>query len=109
VILTKWSATPAVAVSVKVREVGEPAAPLIEAVIVLDPAVVPRVKLVVEYPLESELTLENPTDPPPEAIAKFTVVPLTGLPLLSTTCTLGAVETAEPIVADCESPATLIK
>jgi hypothetical protein len=51
-----------------------------EAVMVLDPAVVPRVKEVEACPLEADEVLAEPTDPPPEAIAKFTVVPLTAFP-----------------------------
>jgi len=67
---------------------------------VLDPAVVPRVKEVEAFPEESELTLAEPTDPPPEVMAKATDLPVTGLPFTSTTSTLGAVDTADPAVAD---------
>jgi hypothetical protein len=71
-----------------------------EAVMVLLPTTVPRVKLVEAFPEESELTLAEPTDPPPVVMAKLTDLPVTALPFTSTTSTLGAVETADPAVAD---------
>ena len=55
------------------------------AVIVLEPAEVPSVKLVEAYPLASEIAVAEPTEPPPVFTVKVMTVSLTGFPLTSTT------------------------
>src|SRR3989442_12685773 len=45
------------------------------------------------------------TVPPPDATAKVTATPLTGLPFASCTITEGSTATAVPAVADCPLPA----
>ena len=90
------SATP---VALKVR--GEPESPVAVAVSVLLPEVVPKVQVgEVAIPLALVVTgADEPSKPPPDATAKMTLTPLTGLPLLSLTITEGAVLTADPAVA----------
>src|SRR2546425_1133064 len=81
---------------------GLPVSPLDEAVSVFGPAVGPRVHdVTVAMPLVPVVTaVVGTTDPPPEATAKVTATPLTGLPLASCTITDGSTGTAVPAVAD---------
>ena len=100
-------AAPAVPVAVKVT--GLPAMPPGAAVAVREfaPAVVPRVhEVAVAMPEASVATgvLGN-TEPPPEATAKVTATPGTGLLLTSRTTTEGSTATALPAVAVCAWPA----
>ena len=90
---------PTVPVAVKVT--GEPVTPDTVAVIVFVPTVVPRVQdVTAATPDEFVATVvAGRRVPPPEATAKATAVPETGLPPESVTRTEGAVATAEPAVA----------
>jgi hypothetical protein len=90
---------PTVPVAVKVT--GEPVSPDTVAVRVFDPAVVPRVHEVTAAMPEEfvDTVVVGRRDPPPDATAKVTAVPDTGLPPESVTMTDGAVETADPAVA----------
>ena len=89
---------PATPVAVKVS--GDPVRPADVAVNVFAPAVVPRVQEVTLAIPEEFVVAEPPsTDPPPEATAKVTERPGTGLPPASVTSTDGAVATALPAVA----------
>ena len=91
-------AAPAVPVAVKV--IGEPVNEPLVAVIVFDPAVVPRVQLpTVAIPLAFVVAFNIVPEPPPVATAKVTDTPDTGLFDASLTITLGAVLTAVPTVA----------
>ncbi len=97
-------AAPAVPVAVKVT--GEPERPLLVAVSVFVPAVVPRVQLPTVAMPEESVVAELPViEPPPEATAKVTTTPDTGLLFASVTSTLGLVATAVPTVADWLLPA----
>ena len=92
-------AAPAVPVAVKVT--GLPASPVDVAVRVLGPAVVPRVQLpTVAIPLAFVVWVSPVPEPPPEATAKVTLTPATGLLFASRTITDGGVVTAVPAVAD---------
>ena len=93
------AAVPAVPVAVKVT--GEPERLPDVAVSVLLPAVVPKVHVgAVAIPLLLVVTVLLPLRlPPPVAIANVTLVPLTGLLLVSVTRTLGATDNAVPTVA----------
>ncbi|HVN74204.1 MAG TPA: hypothetical protein VMT44_06405 [Methanoregula sp.] len=96
---------PAVPVAVKVTAV----IPVTVAVRVFDPAVVPSVHPATEATPFDPVVVDPPdTLPPPEAMAKITVTPLTGLLFASFTITLGGVATAVPTAADCPSPAFFI-
>ena len=98
------AAAPAVPVAVKVT--GEPERPLLVAVSVFVPAVVPRVQLpTVAMPAEFVVAEPPLTEPPPDATAKVTAIPETGLLFGSVTSTLGLVATAVPAVADWLLPA----
>ena len=91
---------PAVPVAVKVT--GEPDREPDVAVRVLLPLVVPRVHAG-EAAIPEELvdtTPEDASEPPPDATANVTATPCTALPWASVTTTDGAVEMAEPDVAD---------
>ena len=91
-------------VALKVR--GEPSRPVLVAVKVLAPALAPRVQLPTVAMPEALVVAERPVaEPPPEATAKVTLTPATGLPLASVTRTLGAMPTAAPTVADWLLPA----
>src|SRR3989442_571545 len=81
--------------------------PLDAAVRVFGPAVGPRVHdVTVGMPLVPVVTaVVGTTDPPPDATAKVTATPLTGLPLASCTITDGSTGTAVPAVADWLFPA----
>ena len=97
-------AAPAAPVAVKVT--GEPVSPGLVAVRVLAPAVVPSVQLPTVAMPEALVVAAAPvTEPPPEATAKVTATPETGLLLASVTSTLGAVATAVPAVAVWPLPA----
>jgi hypothetical protein len=85
-----------------------PVKPLVEAVRVFEPAVVPSVQPpTVATPALFVVCVPPVTEPPPLATAKVTVTPLTGFPFASFTVTAGAVLTADPAVALCPSPAVL--
>jgi len=80
-----------------VKVTGLPASPADVAVSVLAPMPLPRVQEPsVAMPLALVVVVPPVMDPPPEATAKVTEVPLTGLPLPSTTRTEGATATAVP-------------
>jgi hypothetical protein len=97
-------AMPAVPVDVNVT--GDPVSVPLVAVIVFEPAIVPRVQLpTVAMPLAFVVADAPVTAPPPVATANVTLTPLTTLLLTSFTITLGAVATAEPAVDDCPLPA----
>jgi hypothetical protein len=104
-VITNWEAAPTVPVAVKVM--GEPVKEPEVAVNVFDPTVVPRVHAGdVATPEEFVVTVpDDAREPPPVATAKVTEVPETPLPPESVTRTAGAVDTAEPAVADWELPA----
>ena len=71
-------AAPAVPVAVKVS--GEPVRPGLVAVSVLAPAVVPSVQLPTVAMPDALVVADAPvTEPPPEATAKVTATPATGL------------------------------
>ena len=102
-VTTNLLAAPAVPVAVKVTEPPTPAA---VAVSVLAPAAGPRVQRpMVATPEASVVGVVPVTEPPPEATAKVTMTPETGLPPASVTLTDGAVATAAPAVATWPSPA----
>src|SRR2546425_161575 len=86
---------------------GLPVSPLDVAVSVFGPAVGARVHdVTVAMPLLPVVTaVVGTTVPPPEATAKVTATPLTGLPLASCTITDGSTGTAVPAVADWLFPA----
>jgi hypothetical protein len=88
-------------VPVAVNVTGEPESPDTVAVSVFVPAVVPRVQEVTAAIPEEfvDTVVEGRRDPPPDATAKVTAVPDTGLPPESVTMTDGAIATAEPAVA----------
>jgi hypothetical protein len=87
--------TPGVPVAEKVS--GEPVSPVLVAVSVLPPGIGPRVQLpIVAIPLALVVWVAPVTLPPPEATAKVTVIPATGLLRASRTRTLGAIGTADP-------------
>src|ERR1041385_2462096 len=98
-------AAPVVPVAVKVT--GLPVRPLDVAVRVLAPAVVPRVHdVTAASPLALVVTgVVGLTVPPPEATAKVTATPATGLLNWSRTITEGGVATADPTVAVWALPA----
>ncbi len=97
-------AAPALPVALKVT--GEPLRPVLVAVRVLAPAVVPKVQLpTVAMPLALVVAEALVSEPPPLATAKVTFTPDTGLLLASLTMTLGAVATAVPATAVCALPA----
>src|SRR5450759_2586661 len=85
---------------VAVNVTGLPASPALVAVRVLAPTAGPNVQLpTVAMPLAFEVALKAVAEPPPEATAKVTLTPLTGLLLMSRTSTLGAIATAVPAIA----------
>jgi hypothetical protein len=89
-----------------VKVTGDPESTPEVAVIVLAPAVVPRVHEPTVAIPEAFVVAERPVpEPPPVATAKVTEVPDTALPPESVTRTAGAIDTAEPAVADWELPA----
>src|ERR1019366_548614 len=91
-------AAPTIAVAVNVS--GLPASPGLVAVSVLAPTAGPRVQLpTVAIPLALVVAARPVAEPPPEATAKVTLTPLTGLLLMSLMSTLGAIATAVPDVA----------
>ena len=91
---------------VAVKVTGEPVRLPLLAVRVLLPAVAPSVQLPTVAMPAALVVAEGPlAEPPPEATAKVTLTPGTGLPWLSVTMTLGGVLTAVPAVADWLSPA----
>ena len=103
-VTTRKAGAPAVAVAVKV--IGEPVSPADVAVMVLAPVADPRVhEPTVAMPLESDVAVSPVPEPPPDATAKVTDRPATGLPPASVTRTAGAVATAVPMAADCPLPA----
>jgi hypothetical protein len=64
------------------------------------PGVLPNVQLpTVAMPLAFVVALPPDTLPPPDATAKLTLTPFTGLPPASFTITLGGVATADPAFA----------
>src|SRR5450759_2190945 len=76
---------------VAVNVTGLPASPALVAVRVLAPTAGPNVQLpTVAIPLAFVVALKAVAEPPPEATAKVTLTPLTGLLLMSRTSTLGA-------------------
>src|SRR5438309_188823 len=84
---------------------GLPVRPADVAVSVFAPAVVPSVQLpTAAMPLAFELAFAPVTAPPPDAGAKVTEIPATGLPYWSAIRTAGAPETALPTVAVWLSP-----
>ena len=86
---------PGVPVAVKVN--GEPVRPVLVAVKVFVPAVVPRVQLpMAAIPRLLVVGVAKVTDPPPVATAKVTLTPLTGLPTALVTVTLTGVGNAVP-------------
>ena len=92
-------AAPAVPVAVNVT--GEPVRLPDVAVNVFEPTVVPKVQLpTVAIPLASVVAVNSVPEPPPVATANVTLTPATTLLFASFTMTLGAVETADPAVAD---------
>ena len=98
-----FTAAPGVPVAWKVTRGA--ASPAQVAVMTLAPAVVPSVQPTLAMPAASVVADVLPQEPPPAVAAKSTVTPLTGLPCLSTTMTLGAVATAVPATAFWASPA----
>src|SRR5690348_4610347 len=80
---------------------GLPFTPGAVAVMVFAPAAVPSVHdVTAAIPFAPVVTgVVGATVPPPEATAKVTATPLTGLPFTSFTITDGAVATALPAVA----------
>src|SRR5690606_25292746 len=98
--ITSWAAGPAVAVAV--NGTGDPVSPALVALSVFAPAVVPSVHAgAVAMPAASVTTVPlSPSEPPPDATAKVTLTPATGLPLMSLTNTDGAVDTAVFTTAD---------
>jgi hypothetical protein len=99
VVIANCVATPAVPVAVKVM--GEPLRLPLVTVIVLAPAVAPKVQAgLIAIPALSLVTaLLEAIEPPPVATAKVTDTPLTALPCASVTWTDGAVATAVFTVA----------
>lgn len=88
-------------VPVAVKVTGEPTRDPLVAVIVFDPAVVPRVQLpTVATPFEPVVADKPVAEPPPENTTKVTPSPLFGLLYASFTITLGNVVTAVPTGAD---------
>ena len=84
-----------VAAAAKVK--GLPVKPALVTVKVFAPAVVPSIQLpTVAIPAASVVAVPPVMLPPPEATAKVTDTPETGLLFASVTNTLGAVETAVP-------------
>jgi hypothetical protein len=98
------AAAPATPVAVKVT--GEPLNPVVVAVSVFAPTIVPKVQagLVAIPPLSVITEPEDANVPAPLLTAKVTATPLTALPWASVTATDGAVPTAVPTVALCRSP-----
>src|SRR3989441_5561121 len=94
-------------VPVAVNGTGLPVSPLDVAVSVFGRAVGPRVHdVTVAMPLVPVVTaVVGTTVPPPEATAKVTATPLTGLAFASCTITEGSTATAVPAVADWLFPA----
>jgi hypothetical protein len=89
-----------------VKVTGEPERPDAVAVIVFAPAAAPSVhEPTVAMPEAFVVAVRDVPEPPPDATAKVTDVPETGLPPESVTRTAGAVATADPAVADCALPA----
>lgn len=83
------------AVPVAVNVTGEPVSEPLVAVRVFAPAVGPKVQLpTVAMPLDPVVGVKPVAWPPPEATAKVTLTPLTGLLYASLTMTLGRVVTA---------------
>ena len=104
-VRTNWEAAPTVPVAANV--IGDPVNEPEVAVNVFDPTVVPRVHAgEVATPEAFVVTVpDDAREPPPVATAKVTDVPETPLPPESVTRTAGAIDTAEPAVADWELPA----
>jgi hypothetical protein len=76
-----------------------------EAVSEFPPTELPRVQLPTAAMPDAFVTAGEPViDPPPEATAKFTVIPDFGLPFASRTITEGAIGTAFPMAAAWLSP-----
>ena len=100
---TNADAAPGVPVALNVT--GLPLSPAAVAVTVFAPAVAPSVQLVnVAIPLAFVLTLAGVAGtitPPPTVRVNVTTTPLTGLPPLSVTLTLGGADTAVCTVVDC--------
>src|SRR5439155_7587115 len=97
-------AAPAMAVAVNVT--GLPFTPVDVAVRVLVPAALPSVQLpTLAIPLAFVVWAAPVMPPCPDAIAKVTAAPPTGLPNWSFTITAGGVATAVFTVAVCWSPA----
>ena len=93
-------------VAVAVKFTGEPLRVPLVAVKVLAPALAPNVQLpTMAMPAELVVADEPVTEPPPEATAKVTLTPGTGLPCAAVTMTLGSVLTGVPAVADWLLPA----
>ncbi len=85
---------------VAVKVTGDPLRPARVAVSVLAPAVVPSLQLpTVAIPEALVVALAPVTEPPPEATAKVTTTPETGLPPASMTLTLGSTATVLPATA----------
>ena len=103
VVITNCVAAPGVPVALNVT--GLPLSPAAVAVTVFAPAVAPSVQLVnVAIPLAFVLTLAGVAGtitPPPTVRVNVTTTPLTGLPPLSVTLTLGGADTAVCTVVDC--------
>jgi hypothetical protein len=91
-------AEPAWPVALKVT--GEPESPVEVAVTVLllVPAVVPRVRVEEAFPSEPVVVLVTDRDPPPAVTANATLTPLTGLLLASFTITTKGLDSAVPTV-----------
>ena len=82
---------------VAVKVTGEPLRPALVAVSVLGPGVAPSVQLPTVAMPEALVVAAAPvTEPPPEATAKVTATPETGLLLASVTSTLGGTVTGVP-------------
>jgi hypothetical protein len=93
------AAEPTVPVAVNV--IVTPATAVLVAVIVFEPAVFPSVQLpTVAIPFAPEVAEVPVAEPPPDATAKVTATPLTGLPNASRIITAGGIGTAEPALAD---------
>jgi hypothetical protein len=106
-----WLAFGAPAVPVAVNVTGLPVRPLEVAVSVLVPAVVPSVHdVTAAMPLPFVVTgVVGVTVPPPDATAKVTATPATGLLNWSRTITEGGVTTAVPTVAVWAFPALMAR
>jgi hypothetical protein len=76
----------------------------VDAVTVWDPTVLPSVHVVCAKPDEFVTALALPTEPPPLATAKVTVIPLTPSPSAAVTIATSGPGSVAPTIALCPEP-----